>query len=95
MKKNFSSPKFLGMLSVLIVSITAFFTSDETVVQVIGLIVAALDVMVYVSAESYVEGAKEYAQVEMKKDVQWCKRTLNEVVRRLEQYERGGQRNAK
>jgi len=84
MKEKIKSPKFWGMLSVLLASLVAFFTIDETSVQIVSLIIAAIDVIVYVVAESYVEGSAQYGKLEWK----YCIRTIDAIARRVQNLEK-------
>jgi len=80
-KRKWTSRKFLSMLVVLVTAVTGFFTSDDPTVQIFCLISAVVDIVVYIGGESYIDGAAQYAQAE--KDLQYCKRTIDEVARQV------------
>jgi|GEM_PF-1477899 len=90
-KQKLASRKFQCAVVVLALATIGFFTSEDSATQIVSLIVALFDVIAYSISESYVDGAREYSKVE--NEMQWCKRTLNEVVRRLNEHGIGGSGN--
>jgi len=87
-KRKWTSRKFLAMLSVFLMALVAFFSSEEPSVKIVSLIVAGVDIVTYIFGESYVDGASQYAKVEA--DLQWCTRTIKEIERRFKEADKGG-----